>query len=332
LQMPGKEPKAPSKVAAKAAAPYKKPAVAAKDEAAPKKAVAAQPSLFAARPRDFGIGRDVPYKRDISRFMRWPAFVTRQRRKRVLERRLKVPPALNQFRKVLDRSTRTELLKLVKKYKPETRKERRQRQHAAAAAKKKDPKKTVSTKAPIAVVTGIQEVTRAIEKKKAKLVIVANDVDPVELVLWMPTLCRSLKVPYAIVKDKARLGEAIGSRTATAVAITNVKSEDEGALKALVKSVNGRFLARSDLGRRWGGLQLSLRSRAALRKRQAHRATIAAVAAGRPDARAIQMVASLDKLSPVTYLATNSQFGNAILVVFPRFIDDISMISTAVDT
>jgi len=61
-------------------------------------------------------------------------------------------------------------------------------------------------------------------------------------------------------------------------------------------------------------------------------ATIAAVAAGRPDARAIQMVASLDKLSPVTYLATNSQFGNAILVVFPRFIDDISMISTAVDT
>jgi len=278
--MPGKETKAAPKVAAKAAAPYKKAAVAPAKKTAEvaKKAVPAAPSLFTARPKDFGIGRDVPYKRDISRFMRWPTFVTRQRRKRVLERRLKVPPALNQFRKVLDRSTRTELLKLVKKYRPENRKERRTRLNAAAEQKKKDPKKTISTKAPTSVLTGIQEVTRAIEKKKAKLVLIANNVDPVELVLWMPTLCRSLKVPYAIVKDKARLGEALGTKTATCVAITNVKSEDESALKALTKSVNARFMARSDILRRqWGGLQLSLRSRAMLRKRQARNRKTAAV-------------------------------------------------------
>jgi large subunit ribosomal protein L7Ae len=266
--MPGKETRAAPKVAAKAAAPIKKTAAPAKKEE--KKAVPAVPSLFAARPKDFGIGRDVPYKRDISRFMRWPAFVTRQRKRRVLERRLKVPPALNQFRKVLDRSTRTELLKLVKKYKPETRKERKARLAAAAEQKKKDPKKTVSTRAAPSVITGLQEVTRAIEKKKAKMVIVANNVDPVELVLWIPTLCRSLKVPYAIVKDKARLGEAIGQRTATVVAITSVKSEDEANLKALTKSVNARFMARSDLLRRqWGGLCLSLRSVAKMRKRRA---------------------------------------------------------------
>jgi len=261
---------AAAKPAAKVAAAAKK--VVAKKAEAPK-AKAAAVSLFSARPKDFGIGRDTPYKRDISRFMRWPAFVTRQRKRRVLERRLKVPPALNQFRRVLDRSTRTELLKLVKKYKPETRSERSKRVKAAAEAKKKDPKKTAATKPPIQVLTGLQEVTRAIEKKKAKLVVIANDVDPVELTLWMPTLCRSLRIPYAIVKDKARLGEAIGQKTATAVAFTSIKSEDESALKQMTKSINARFMARGELLRKqWGGLQLSLRSRAAMRKMRARNA------------------------------------------------------------
>lgn len=232
-----------------------------------------QVSKFAATPKDFGIGRDLPYKRDISRFMRWPMYVTMQRKKRVLERRLKVPPTLNQFRKVLDRSTRTEVFKLMKKYKPETRKERNERLKAVAEAKAKDPKKPVSTKAPLAVVSGIQEVTRAIEKKEAKMVMIANNVDPIELVMWMPALCKAQKVPYAIVKDKARLGDVIGQKTATAVAITGVRSEDEAALKKCVKAVNARFAARTEaIRRQWGGLQLSLRSRAKIRKMRARKA------------------------------------------------------------
>jgi len=264
--MPGKEAKKPAvKPATKAAAPYKKAAPVAKE--APKKVAA--PSQFQSRPKNFGIGQDVPYARDLSRFMRWPTFVTMQRKKRVLQRRLKVPPPVNQFSKVLDRSSRNELLKLIKKYAPETRKERRARLSAVAAEKTKDPKKTVATKRPVAVVTGLQEVTRAIEKKTAKLVVIGNNVDPLELVLWIPTLCRSQKIPYAIVKDKARLGDAIGQKTATVVAITEVKSEDEAALKNLIRSVNARFLARGDtIRRQWGGRQLSLRSRAELRKKQ----------------------------------------------------------------
>jgi len=270
-RMPGKEAKKPAhKPAAKAAAPYKKAAAAAPAKtAAAKKPAAQQPSPFQARAKNFGIGQDVPYARDLSRFMRWPTFVAMQRKKRVLQRRLKVPPAVNQFAKVLDRSTRNEVLKLVKAHAPETRKERRARLKSVAEEKKKNPSKTVSTKRPIAVVTGLQEVTRAIEKKEAKLVVIANNVDPIELVLWIPTLCRSQKIPYAIVKDKARLGDAIGQKTATVVAITEVKPAEEGNLKTLVRSVNARFLARSDVIRRqWGGRQLSLRSRAALRKKR----------------------------------------------------------------
>lgn len=258
--MPGKEKSAPAKGAK--AAPYKKAAVEAKK---PKTAV----SSFSAKAKNFGIGQDVPYSRDLSRFMRWPTFVTMQRKKRVLLRRLKVPPAINQFTKVLDRSSRNEVLKLVKKYAPETRKQRKDRLKAVAEEKKKDPKKTVNTKAPLAVLTGIQEVTRAIEKKTAKLVIIANNVEPLELVLWMPTLCRKNQIPYAIVNDKARLGDAVGQKTSTCAAFTGVKAEDETTLKNVVRSVNARFLARSDVIRRqWGGRQLSLRSRAALRKYQ----------------------------------------------------------------
>ena len=259
--MPGKEKKAPAKTAGKA--PYKKAAPKAEEKKSSK------PSQFQARPKNFGIGQDVPYKRDVSRFMRWPTFVTMQRKKRVLLRRLKVPPAINQFNNVLDRSTRNEVLKLLKKYAPETRKERVERLNKVAAEKKKNPKSTLTTKAPTAVVSGLQEVTRAIEKKTAKLVVIANNVDPLELVLWMPTLCRTNKIPYAIVKDKARLGDCIGQKTSACVAVTEVKSEDEGSLKNIIRSVNARFLARSDVIRRqWGGRQMSLRSHAALRKKR----------------------------------------------------------------
>ena len=45
---------------------------------------------------------------------------------------------------------------------------------------------------------------------KAQLVVIAHDVDPIELVVWLPALCRKMGVPYAIVKGKARLGAVSG--------------------------------------------------------------------------------------------------------------------------
>jgi len=275
--MPGKEKTSAGKPAPKTAAPYTKAKTAAPvAKKSEESKTATQAPTFSARPKNFGIGQDVPYKRDISRFMRWPAFVTRQRKKRVLQRRLKVPPALNQFNRVLDRSTRNELLKLVKKYAPETRKERRERLRKVADDKAKNSKKPSAIKKPFAIVSGLQEVTRAIERKEAKLVVIANNVDPIELVLWLPSLCRANKIPYAIVKDKARLGETVRQATCAAVAFTGVRSEDEAALKNLIRSVNARFLARGEvLRRQWGGLQLSLRSRAAARKKRARNSTLA---------------------------------------------------------
>merc|ERR1711991_416458 len=71
---------------------------------------------------------------------RWPKYVTRQRQRRVLERRLKVPSAVNQFRLTLDKQTKAELFKLLAKYKPETKKERAARRAADAEARKADKK------------------------------------------------------------------------------------------------------------------------------------------------------------------------------------------------
>lgn len=42
---------------------------------------------------------------------------------------------------------------------------------------------------------------------KAQLVVIAHDVDPIELVVWLPALCRKMGVPYCIVKGKSRLGQ-----------------------------------------------------------------------------------------------------------------------------
>lgn len=251
--MAGKESKVVSKSASKKAAP-----VAAKKAPKGNKSM---PSKYVAAAKDFGVGRDVPFKRDISRFMRWPQFVTMQRKRRVLERRMKVPPALNQFRMTLDRSTRTNLFKMLNKYKPETNKARKSRLATAAKDKK------TASKAPLAITTGLQAVTRAIEKGSARMVVIACNVDPIELVLWMPTLCRAQRVPYAIVKDKARLGEIVGRKTCACVAVKSVNAEDENELASLVKAIKGRFIARSDvMKKKWGGLQMSLRSAARLRK------------------------------------------------------------------
>lgn len=63
--------------------------------------------LYEKKPRQFGIGGALPPKKDLSRFVKWPRNVVLQRKKRILKMRLKVPPALNQFTKTLDKNLGT---------------------------------------------------------------------------------------------------------------------------------------------------------------------------------------------------------------------------------
>jgi hypothetical protein len=78
--------------------------------AAPTKVVAKKAPknpLLEKRPRNYGVGNDIQPKRDLSRFVKWPEYVRLQRQKAVLKMRLKVPPAVNQFSRVLDKNTGT---------------------------------------------------------------------------------------------------------------------------------------------------------------------------------------------------------------------------------
>jgi large subunit ribosomal protein L7Ae len=204
--------------------------------------------IFEARPRNFGIGQAIQHKRDLTRFVRWPKYIRLQRQKSILLKRLKVPGTINQFSRTVDRNTAAQLLTFLEKYRPETSQQKAARLLAAAKTdvkavkgEKVDKSKVVK---PKVVKYGLNHVTSLVESKKAQLVIIAHDVDPIELVLWLPTLCRKKDVPYMIVKGKSRLGKVVHKKTASVLAITSVHEADKKALENLVTKARDNFNSR----------------------------------------------------------------------------------------
>ncbi len=80
-----------------------------------------------------------------------------------------------------------------------------------------------------------------VEAKKAALVVIAHDVHPIELVIFLPALCRKMGVPYVIVKGKARLGTVVHKKTATVVAIQEVRSEDDRELATIISAAKANL-------------------------------------------------------------------------------------------
>jgi len=76
--------------------------------------------------------------------------------------------------------------------------------------KKGDKATKDESKKPIYAKYGLNHVVALVEAKKAKFVAIADDVDPIELVVFLPALCRKMGVPYVIVKGKSRLGLITG--------------------------------------------------------------------------------------------------------------------------
>ncbi|XP_022085113.1 60S ribosomal protein L7a-like [Acanthaster planci] len=239
------------------------PAPYAARQAPPKKVVN---PLFEKRPKNFGIGQDIQPKRDLSRFVKWPKYVRLQRQRAILYKRLKVPPSINQFTQTLDRQTATQLFRLMNKYRPETKQEKKQRLRARAEQRAKG-KEDTPTRRPNIVRSGINTVTSLVESKKAQLVIIAHDVDPIEIVLFLPALCRKMEVPYCIVKGKARLGAVVHRKTATCLAFSQVNSEDKGSLAKVIEAVKTNYNDRfEEIRRHWGGGQLGSKSQDKVRK------------------------------------------------------------------
>jgi large subunit ribosomal protein L7Ae len=113
--------------------------------------------------------------------VKWPRYVRIQRQRRILYQRLKVPPTINQFTFTLEKPNVTDLFKLLHKYRPESKVQKRERLRNLAATKAKGDNLSAGKK-PIYVKYGIHNVTRLIENKKASLVVIAHDVDPIEVI------------------------------------------------------------------------------------------------------------------------------------------------------
>ena len=80
---------------------------------------------------------------------------------------------------------------------------------------------------------GVNETTKAIERGIAKLVIMARDVTPEEILMHIPILCDEKQVPYAYVPAKLELGKASGIEVPT----SSIAIVEEGDAKKLIVDV-----------------------------------------------------------------------------------------------
>jgi len=86
---------------------------------------------------------------------------------------------------------------------------------------------------------GANEATKQVERGQAKLVVMAEDVTPEEILVHMPILCEEKNIPYSYVPSKDELGSAAGLKVSTAaVAILNL-GKDKAGIENIVKKIEG---------------------------------------------------------------------------------------------
>merc|ERR1719431_2285068 len=115
---------------------------------------------------------------------------------------------------------------------------------------------------------GLNHVTNLVQSGKAQLVLIAHDVEPLELVIWLPTLCHKMGVPFIIVKGKAALGQLVRMKTATCVALTKVRNADNPELATLcekVKAISNENFEKSRTKPRLA--EMGVKNKAKLKKR-----------------------------------------------------------------
>lgn len=83
---------------------------------------------------------------------------------------------------------------------------------------------------------GTNEVTKAVERKQPKLVVIAEDVDPPEIVAHLPPLCEEKNIPYTYVPSKKDLGAAAGLQVASA-SVAVLEPGDEDLLREILDKI-----------------------------------------------------------------------------------------------
>jgi large subunit ribosomal protein L7Ae len=84
---------------------------------------------------------------------------------------------------------------------------------------------------------GTNETTKAVERGLAKLVVIAEDVQPPEVVAHLPLLCEEKKIPYVFVPNKDQIGPAIGINVSTAAAAVVDAGESQQILDQVTQEL-----------------------------------------------------------------------------------------------
>ena len=87
------------------------------------------------------------------------------------------------------------------------------------------------------VAKGTNEVTKCIERVDAELVVIAEDVQPEEIVAHIPVLAEEKEIPYIYLPTKEQVGGAAGLTVGTASACIVDAGEAAGAVEEIVEKV-----------------------------------------------------------------------------------------------
>ena len=159
-------------------------------------------------------------KKDLTRFVKWPAYMKIQRQRQLLYKKLKIPPVINSFIRLPDK-------KLTKKVMDTFFPGGKFLENLSEASSlgwidnpnpkvilKSIPKEVSDTsKFKICekyIQTGLRKVVNSIRKGKALFVIISYDVNPIEIIIWLPFLCKKYKIPFSIISNKKMLGSKFG--------------------------------------------------------------------------------------------------------------------------
>jgi large subunit ribosomal protein L7Ae len=86
---------------------------------------------------------------------------------------------------------------------------------------------------------GTNEVTKLVERGATKFVVMAEDVQPEEILAHMPLLCEEKNVPYAYVPSKQELGVACGLEKSTASVAIMEPGKGKAVMDEVVSKVAG---------------------------------------------------------------------------------------------
>ncbi|MGA7370649.1 MAG: 50S ribosomal protein L7Ae [Nitrososphaeraceae archaeon] len=84
---------------------------------------------------------------------------------------------------------------------------------------------------------GTNETTKSIERGNTKLVVIAENVEPPEVVAHLPILCEERSAPYIFVPSKEQLGASLGMDVGSAAATILDPGEAQTIVEQVLNSI-----------------------------------------------------------------------------------------------